>query len=119
MNDSGKRQEFETGAVRDTSEGKPRPELISPVAEKRLAKWLATGAEKYEPRNWEKGINLSRHIASLKRHLIEYQLGCTDEDHLAAIMCNAMFVLHTDAMIQRGVLPPTLDDRPEYGEPIA
>jgi hypothetical protein len=41
MNDSGKRQQFSTGAVRDSNEGKPRPELISPIAEERLAAWLA------------------------------------------------------------------------------
>jgi hypothetical protein len=36
------------------------------------------------------------------------------EDHAAAMMCNAMFILHYQAMIERGVLPASLDDRPNY-----
>lgn len=55
MKDSGKRREFPTGSVRDSIEGKPRPELISPIAEERLALHCAKGAEKYSDRNWEKG----------------------------------------------------------------
>ena len=31
MNDSGQRETFESGAVRDSDEGKPHPELISYV----------------------------------------------------------------------------------------
>jgi hypothetical protein len=84
------------------------------VAELRLAAWLADGAAKYEPRNWESGIAVTRHIASLKRHLLAYQLGDRSEDHLAAIMCNAMFLLHTDEMVRRGVLPAALNDLPAY-----
>jgi hypothetical protein len=41
-------------------------------------------------------------------------LGRDDEDHLAAVMCNAMFLLHTDEMVRRGVLPPELNDLPNY-----
>lgn len=40
MHDSGKREEFCTGAVRDASKGKPRPDLISPFFEERLGHWL-------------------------------------------------------------------------------
>lgn len=118
MNDSGAREEFSTGAVRDTAAGKPRPDLISPVAELRLAEWLATGAAKYAPRNWESGIPLTRHVASLKRHLLAYQLGDESEDHLAGVLCNAMFLLHTDEMVRRGELPEEINDLPDYGEPV-
>lgn len=116
MNDSGERRQFSTGSVRDVIEGKPRPELVSPVAEERLAAWLAIGAAKYAERNWELGQPLSQIVGSLKRHLLSYQLGRTDEDHLAAVMCNAMFLLHTDEMIRRGVLPAELNDLPQYGD---
>ena len=114
MNDSGKRQEFATGAVRDTADDKPRPELISPIALRRLAQWLGDGAKKYKARNWEKGIPLSRTLASLLRHLNAWQLGETDEDHLAAVFCNAMFLIHTDDMVTRGMLPCKLNDMPDY-----
>ncbi len=108
------RQSFSTGAVRDTAEGKPRIDLVSPFAMERLGKWLEQGARKYSERNWEKGIPLNRTLASLHRHLNQYQQGDDSEDHLAAIMCNAMFLLHGEAMISRGVWPVELDDLPDY-----
>lgn len=114
MKDGGKRETFSTGAVRDTAEGKPRPDLISPFAMGRLGEWLRKGAEKYAPRNWEQGIPVSRTLASLYRHLLKFQEGETDEDHMAAIMCNAMFIMHTQDMVERGVLPESLDDMPKY-----
>ncbi|MDD3586194.1 MAG: DUF5664 domain-containing protein [Thermoguttaceae bacterium] len=107
-------EHFETGAVRDSSEGKPRPELISPFATDRLALWLALGAKKYSTRNWEKGIPFSRCFASLHRHLMRYQEGDRSEDHLAAAYCNLMFCLHFEEMIKRGLLSPSLLDLPLY-----
>jgi len=114
MNDSGERQEFDTGAVRDTAEDKPRPDLYSPFAEERVGQWLAKGAEKYAERNWEAGIPISRCWASLCRHKMAYQQGKRDEDHLAAIIFNAMAIMHYEEMIERGVLPALLDDMPAY-----
>lgn len=114
MEDSGKRQQFDTGAVRDTAEGKSRPDLISPYAQWRKGEWLYIGAEKYAERNWEKGIPFGRCIASIFRHLLEYMMGLTNEDHLAAIAVNAEFIMHFEKMIEMGVLPSGLDDRPKY-----
>ncbi len=114
MKDSGQRQTFATGAVRDSADNKCRPDLISPFALERLGEWLRLGSLKYEERNWEKGIPLSRSTASLCRHLLKFQQGEHDEDHLAAIMCNAMFIIHTMEMVRRGVLPPSLLDLPKY-----
>jgi len=114
MQDSGKRQAFSTGAVRDAADGKPRIDLISPFAEERLGEWLEQGCRKYSERNWEKGIPLSRSLASLCRHVNKYRQGDDTEDHLAAIMCNAMFLLHGEEMISRGVWPVELDDLPDY-----
>jgi hypothetical protein len=118
MNDSGKRETFSTGAVRDTAEGKPRPELISPFATEKLAWWLQLGAEKYAPRNWEAGIPLSRCLASAQRHLLKYQQGVEDgEDHLTAAYCNLMFMIHITEMCDRGALPKSLLDLPNYTTP--
>lgn len=114
MHDSGKRQEFTTGAVRDTAEGKSRPDLISPYAQMRKGEWLRLGAEKYAERNWEKGIPIARCIASIERHIQEYKMGLLNEDHLAAIAVNAEFIMHFEAMIERGLLPAELDDMPKY-----
>ncbi len=114
MHDSGERQQFLTGAMRDTAADKPRMVLISPFAMRRLAHWLTIGAKKYEDRNWEKGIPITRCLDSLLRHVEAYLAGEDNEDHLAAAMCNVMFILHYEEMIRRGVLPAELDDRPRY-----
>jgi len=114
MHDSGRRQAFSTGAVRDTATEKPRPDLFSPFAEERVGEWLRLGARKYTERNWERGIPNSRCFASLRRHVMRYQQGDRTEDHLAAIIFNAMAIIHNGAMIERGILPAELDDMPSY-----
>jgi len=114
VEDSGKRHKFETGAVRDTAEDKPRPDLISPYAQWRKGEWLRLGAIKYKERNWEQGMSYSRCVASIFRHLLQYMMGKTNEDHLAAIAVNAEFLMHYDKMINLGKLPKSLDDMPHY-----
>jgi len=94
VKDSGQRANFETGAVRDIQTNKPRYDLISPLALKRVAQLMARGAEKYDERNWEKGIPMSRCYASMLRHAFQYGTGDTDEDHLAAVCFNAMAIMH-------------------------
>ena len=114
MEDSGKRQEFESGAVRDSADGKPRHDLQSPYAQERIGHWLRLGAEKYDERNWEAGMCFSRCVASIERHLVAFKMGKRDEDHLAAIAVNAQFLMHYEEMIVAGKLPHTLDDMPHY-----
>jgi hypothetical protein len=115
MTDSGKRQSFGKGmAIRDTADDKPRPDLISPFAEERVGHWLRMGAAKYAERNWENGMPFTRCVASLRRHLMKFQQGKRDEDHLAAIIFNAMAIIHYEEMIVSGVLPNTLNDMPIY-----
>ena len=110
---------FPTGAIRDTAEEKPRPDLFSPFAEERVGEWLRLGALKYSEHNWAKGIPNSRCFASLRRHAMRYQQGDRSEDHLAAVIFNAMAVIHNEEMIRRGVLPPELDDMPIYRAEVA
>jgi len=55
--------------------GKTRYDLIHPIGYQGLAKVLTKGAEKYEPRNWERGFSWISVLASLKRHLTAYELG--------------------------------------------
>ena len=104
LKDSGNRRTFLTGAKRDRGEAKVRPDLISPFFKFRIGEWLRLGADKYGERNWEKGIPQSVCVESLERHLMQYQMGLEDEDHLAAIACNIMFLLHNDEKIKRGLL---------------
>ena len=114
MQDSGRRDTFDTGAVRDSGEGKPRPDLFSPFALERIGRWMELGARKYEPHNWAKGMSYMRVAASLHRHLMMYMQYDRSEDHLAAIAVNASFLMHYDVMIERGILPQSLDDLPKY-----
>lgn len=94
IKDSGQREGFDGGAVRDTDDGKPRYDLIPPTALRRVAMHYANGAKKYNEHNWTKGIPISRCIASLMRHVFQFVVGDTDEDHGAAIIFNVMCIMH-------------------------
>lgn len=107
-----------TGAKRDTQAGKPRYDLISPILLRRLAALLERGAAHYGERNWEKGQETSRTIASLWRHLLQYVEGAADgEDHLAAIVFNVMSLMHVETKVASGELPRELLDAPHYNAP--
>lgn len=110
--DSGRRENFPTGAVRDDRGGKGRFDLLSPIALKRLARHYEAGAVKYADRNWEKGIPLSRSLDSALRHLFAFLEGDRTEDHLAAAAWNVFAIMHTEAMIARRLLPEALNDLP-------
>lgn len=116
--DGGTRQEYSTGAIKEGRAGKGRYDLISPVAMRRLALVYERGAEKYDDRNWEQGIPMSRLADSALRHLFQYIEGRQDEDHGAQAMWNLAALLHTEEMIERGVLPALLGDLPSYAPKI-
>jgi hypothetical protein len=118
VQDSGSRQEFNTGSVRDCNDGKPRFDLITPLAEYRLAMHYANGAKKYGDDNWTKGQPLRRYIESAKRHIFKLQMGFTDEDHEAAAIWNLTAFMHTKMMIKAGVLPAELDNMPRYTDEV-
>ena len=109
IKDSGEREDFPTGAVRDTEKGKPRYDLISVSALTRLAHHLRKGAEKYSARNWEKGMDYSRLYSSALRHLMQWASGDEEEDHLAAVLFNVMALVHFDELGSTD-----LDDMPYY-----
>ena len=107
LEDSGERQQFDTGAVRDPAKGKGRYDLITPHGLKRLALHYEAGAAKYDDRNWEKGIPASRCFSSAVRHLFRWLTGERGEDHLAAACWNIFAIMHFEAvkpeMIDTGV----------------
>ena len=114
VNDSGKRQSFDTGSVRDSRDGKGRYDLVPPIAMRRLAKHYENGAVKYGDRNWEGGQPMSRYWDSMVRHAFNYLEGDRSEDHLAAVAWNAFAMMHTEVAVSRGLLPISLMDMPDY-----
>ncbi len=110
--DSGEREVFASGMVRDVRTGKGRWDLIPMEGMARVAGLYERGAVKYGPRNWEKGSELSRYMDSLLRHAFQASAGMTDEDHLAGVAWNALAIMDHQAKIARGELPSELDDLP-------
>jgi len=117
VKDSGERREFSTGSVRDVRKGKGRFDLLSPIALRRLARHFENGAVKYGERNWEKGQPMCSYLDSAVRHLYDWLEGKNDEDNLAAAMWNVNAMIHTEEMIERGLLPADLMDRPDFVSP--
>ena len=98
VKDSGKRMEYPTGMVRDTTEGKARFDLVMPKGlpyeDQMLTRWamqMTRGADKYGVRNWEKAKTEDEHerfMGSAHRHLMQWLCGERDEDHAAAVFFN-------------------------------
>lgn len=105
---SDKQDEFETGAKRDSEEGKGCPSLISPVLIHRLGVLLQEGTKHYGTDNWMKGMKYRRTANSIIRHMFQWLAGDAGEDHLAAIAFGVMCLMHYES------LPNSkLDDRCE------
>lgn len=111
--DSGDRDEYAGGMLRDTNEGKPRFDLLWPALLPfkeqlltRAAALMARGAQKYGNRNWEQAQDeaaLERYRDSAFRHFMQWMSSerelvqdetgeWTDatEDHAAAVIFNLM-----------------------------
>lgn len=96
--------------------GRPFSAAHYPIPRRQLlgvAKVLAFGASKYQPRGWEAGITYSRVFAAAIRHadahaagdLLDAETGLPHESHF---WCNVMFLV---VFAQRG-RDAELDDRP-------
>jgi len=110
MNDGGDRISYgENLAIRESTDGKGRFDLVTPFGLMRLAKWYELGAKKYADRNWEKGMPFSRYLDSAMRHIIKFTMGMNDEDHLAAAVWNLMCIIHHEELGQT-----QFDDLPHY-----
>jgi hypothetical protein len=96
MNDSGSKRTFPTGSTRDNADSKPRMELLPYDLLERVAIWYGLGAKKYGDNNWRKGQPQSAVIGSLMRHISKYMRGMKDEDHLSAIVWNALSLMNAE-----------------------
>jgi phytoene dehydrogenase-like protein len=98
--DSGERQSYDSGMVRDTQKDKERFDLLRPRDVPYSAQFLtrcaglmARGAEKYGERNWEVANSfeeVERFEQSAERHLQQWLAGEVDEDHAAAVFFNLL-----------------------------
>ena len=100
IKDSGKRQEFDGGAMRDTEEGKLDYSNLFVHFEPMGTRYvihMTNGRKKYPDPvpgtpNWTlfeaTPEVLARTERSLDRHYKAYRAGMTDEDHAAAILFN-------------------------------
>ena len=118
---STKRKEvFKTGARRSDAQGRGHYEDFSPMAMRRVAELLERGAVKYGSLNYARGMSMKRTMQSLLRHAYQYLEGDRTEDHLAAVIFNAMVLIHTEEGIARRLIPSIMDDLPNYvGKPRA
>lgn len=92
IKDSGARQSFESGMVRDVDTDKIKWHLIAsgPMLE-RWAVHLTKGAAKYDDDNWMKAngeAEYKRFKSSAFRHFMQWFRGDRDEDHAAAVFFN-------------------------------
>jgi hypothetical protein len=112
MRHGDKKEEFETGAHRDTDDGKGNPSLISPVLIHRLGVLLQKGAKHYGADNWMEGMPYRRTADSMIRHIFQWLAGDEEEDHLTAVCFGAMCLMTYEEQVipeMEGRNP--LDDR--------
>ena len=92
VKDSGEREEFESGMVRDSEEDKVDDTYVIPGPMlDRWANHLMKGAAKYDRDNWLLGNGdeeYHRARRSAARHMIKWLRGEADEDHAAAVFFN-------------------------------
>lgn len=110
--DSGKREKYDSGMVRDTQEAKADFTLLLtdlPYEEQiltRFANLMVRGAEKYGRKNWQLANSqeeLDRFKASALRHMMQWQMGEIDEDHAAAVYYNIMAYEYTKYKLEHFV----------------
>jgi hypothetical protein len=104
VKDSGTREHYAGGMVRDTSVGKIDYTLVfdGPMLD-RWAEHLTTSSLKYGRGNWLKAqgqAELERFRASAARHFRQWLRGDIDEDHAAAILFNVNGYEHLKAKLR-------------------
>lgn len=112
-----KNRKFDTGAQRDTGEGKLRMSLVPQQELKRVMKRYLDGAEKYGENNWMQGMPLSVYYDCAHRHLEAWWRGEDSEDHAAAVVWNMLCAMFTETRAHETDAFPKerqLDDRIKF-----
>lgn len=94
-------QNFKDGGGLRYNTGKPRYSLLPEAWTRALAEVTTRGADKYEDRNWERGMNPDFMVDSLSRHLAAYRRGErfdpeSGNHHLAHAAWNALALMTYD-----------------------
>lgn len=121
-------REFESGATRDTDEGKPDYEAyLSPLVIERFGQYMLshqnTPLGKREGDNWQKGFGLPVIMKSLWRHFFDVwkahrgHTGVDQQEALCAVIFNAQAYLHAllEPNVNRLGLQPTRRPTPTEG----
>lgn len=116
LKDSGDRKVFDSGANRDMSLNKGRFDFLPPATIRALAIHFEKGCMKYGERNWEKGIPVASYIDSAMRHILQFEDGYDDENHLIASLWNIVCAYETILRIQKDELPKELYNLPKKVE---
>jgi hypothetical protein len=113
IKDSGQREEFSTGSVRDKQAGRGAFHLVPTWVVWLVSRVYEGGAIKYAPRNWEKGQPLSQYIKSAENHLAKLKMGMRDEPHASQVVWNMFGYIYTSVLIKLGRRPGSLSDMPD------
>lgn len=95
---------------RDSSEGRGAFDCLTYAPMMRIAKHLEAGAKRYGLDNWRAGISIRRCFQALLRHALQALEGHTDEDHLAAVAVNAMFIMQYEEDLANGTIGEKFND---------
>lgn len=91
--------------------GKSRVDLIPPDALLALGDVFRVGAEKYEPRNWEKGMSWGSMLASMLRHTFLFMAG-QDKDAETGLLHTQHIAWNALALLTYQLRGIGTDDRP-------
>lgn len=86
-------REFTSGAVRDSSWGKPNVHDMQGYTLLRFGYHMEIGEQRYGESNYLKGIPTEVAKESLSRHYAKFMAGYIDEDHLSAMLFNIQLIM--------------------------
>ena len=111
--DSGKRYRYGTGAIRESTTGRGRYDMMLTRGITRVALRYEMGGIKYgNSDNFLQGIPLRRFVDSALHHINQGLQGLEDEDHWGAAAWNILALMETQERIKEGMLSKELDNLP-------
>ena len=86
-------RKFTSGAIRDSSLGKPNCHDLQGYTMLRFGYHMEIGEQNYGESNYLKGIPNEAALESLSRHYAKFIEGYSDEDHLSAMIFNIQLLM--------------------------